>query len=167
MRKSLLITTICCIVSVNATYADEKVPGLIFSGPSGSEIVLALDKYSRITLGTTSMVVCNPANLDEKVELLYSAYSRFRVGDALPSGIESVADDNSFALTYDTSTCSLLLYGDSGKNYTVGVFSINGVMVSQTHVQGVGSISLEPIGNGVYIAIAIGDNETHKLKFVK
>lgn len=167
MRKSLLITTICCIVSVNATYADEKVPCFIFSGPSGSENVFALDKYNRITFGNTSMFVSNPANPDDKIEMLYSAYNRFRVGDAVPSGIESVADDNSLLLTYDAATGSLRLYGDSGKNYAVGIFSISGVMVFQTHLHGDESVSLETLGNGVYIAIAIGENKTYKLKFVK
>ena len=166
MQGKLLVAIIGCVGMTAPLQADDGTTCLIFSG--GAEKICALDlsRYNRITFGENSMTVSSSASPDDKVELLYSLYHHFEIGNAQLSGVESVGADEA-KLVYDAACASLRLEAPADEVYTVGVFGLNGVMLRHADVGGGGSLSLESLEPGVYIAVATGNNAAIKIKFVK
>ena len=166
MQGKLLLAIVSCVGMTAPIQADDGTTCLIFSGGADKECALDLSRYNRITFGENSMTVSSAANPDDKVELLYSLYHHFEIGTAQLSGIETVGAAEA-RLVYDASSASLKLEAPADAAYTVGVFALNGVMMRQSDVSGGGSLSLESLQPGVYIAVAAGKIEDLKIKFVK
>lgn len=147
--------------------AQQKKPALVFSGNAGENYAVDLEKYNRIHFGETGMTLVNSENPDDRTEVLYAAYHRFKVAEAEITADVSEKLIETSALVYNPQQQSLSLTGEEGETYTVGVFDVNGTLMLSSHLLGNSFISVESLRSGVYVAVAVGNKSNKSLKFVK
>ncbi len=167
MRRTLLWTILCFIEGFGMVHAEENKPCLIFSGASEQKHVLDIASFNRITFGENSMTISHSDFPENQVELLYSAYHRFEVGDGIPTEITELKDDGDVSLFYNDSEKSLQLVGDKEELYSIGIFGINGTLICRANLCCGEFVSVKALEPAVYIAVAVNGNEIKKIKFIK
>ncbi|MDE6810743.1 MAG: hypothetical protein K2J15_00160, partial [Muribaculaceae bacterium] len=105
-------------------------------------------------------------NSDKKVELLYSAFNQFRMDKDVVTGISGVTSTR-FSLNYDRSTSCLSVVGEGDSRYSLGVFTLDGILVMQADIREGENLSVATIEEGVYIAVALGEEDAQEIKFVR
>ena len=163
-KGAIIITLLGCAL---CCHAEDKKPCLIFEGGAGENLAIDLDKYNRITFGEDKMLLSNSDNPAVKLELLYTAYNRFRVGDSKPSTAVEEISESPVKLLYNSAEQTLTLGSEAGEAYTVGIFSMKGVLMHSATLTAGEAVSLQTLGSGVYVAVAVNSTSTHTLKFVK
>lgn len=147
--------------------AEDNSPGLIFSGPSGLEYSVELSNYNRISFGPDAMTLTHSSGESPELQLLYSSYNKFIIGDPLVSALDEVElIDRS--LRYDAGAACLRLSCDNAEmNFTVGIFNPQGVLLLQARMHSGDELPVGSLPSGIYIAIAANENYTMNLKFAK
>lgn len=165
-RKGAVFLTI--LVGFIPLPATQTKPCLIFSGDSGTERAVDPDIYSRIHFGDTGMELSNPDNPGDFLELPYSAYCRFRIGDVDANvAVEEIQADDP-CIRYDRGRQVLQIVGADDSPYRLCIFGTGGMMVADGTVRGDGQMSVATLVDGVYVAVAVGkDSKELILKFVK
>lgn len=151
------------------SYAEETRPCLVFTGASESKHVLDLEKFNRITFGENSMTITHSDHPENQIELLYSAFHRFQIGNDIPtvSGLDEIPETDVNSFFYDSRTQLLSIKGESETIFSIGIFNVNGTLVCRTNLRGGESVSLETLEPAVYIAVAVNGKDVKKIKFVK
>ncbi len=167
MRRTLLLAILCFLGGFGMSNAEETKPCLIFTGASETKHVLDLEEFNRITFGEHSMTVTHSDHPENQIELLYSAFHRFEVGDGIATDIIEIPNEGSVEILYNKPEQTLQLTGDGDSVYSTGIFSLNGTLVCRTNLRYGESVSLESLEPGVYIAIAVNGDDIRKIKFVK
>lgn len=163
-KGALILSILACVF---AAKADDAKPCLIFQGAGGDNLAIDLDRYNRISFGEEAMVLSSSNDASATLEILYSAYNQFKIGDGIPSAsIDDVAND-AVSLTYDPLQQSLMISGSEAETFEVGIFSLNGVLVAAGRLAGGEALSLQSLGSGVYAAVAVSEKSSLSLKFVK
>ncbi len=147
--------------------ADEVKPCFIFSGAAGENYAIDLERYNRISFGDDAMELSSSEHSSARIQLLYSAYNRFRIAEGKPSAAVEEVEDTAIQLYYNATTQELILAGDSTEPYTVGVFNLSGMLMYSGNLRNGEPISLSHLGNGVYVAVAVTSTDNHTIKFVK
>ncbi len=168
LRKGATIVSL--LLGLSSVFAEQK-PCLILSGSGGTDYAVDLMKFNRIAFGEESMTLSNSSSSDAPLEILYSAYNRFKVGDAEPtveSAIDEIAGESPIQLTYSRSDRSLTLTADGcDETFSVGVFNMNGTLILHGELRPGESLAVESLGSGAYVAVAVGKDFSQSLKFVK
>lgn len=150
--------------------ADTTVPYLIFSGNADDERYIDLAKYNRITFGDNSMTVSSSTDgRIPPVELLYSLYNHFEVGNASPdvSGIDEISADTESQLIVDGQAKSLhITASESQTRFNVGVFDISGHLMVSTTLTPDKPLSIGHLYPGIYIAVATDGKTKLYVKFI-
>lgn len=165
MRRSLLPLLLCSI-GICLSYAEKVEPCLIFSGNAEQNKALPLAIYNRISFGENSMTVSSPDDAVSSVELPYSDYNRFNIGEDIISEVQPISDSG-IELTFDSSSNTLLLMSTCDTVVEVSIFGIDGKMILCTDMRRCERLSLNSLPEGVYVAVASGEAENHKIKFIK
>lgn len=165
--KILYLVIAACSFSPPALTAKEPVPCLIFSGDSDQECVFDLSKFNRITFGEYSMTVSNSDDPASQTELLYSDVFRIAIDNRELDGLDEVSTSDETSFIYDRAVDALRLTSTNEVSYTVGIFNTDGVMLCYTTMRSGESVSLEALVPGLYIAVAAGNNDIQKIKFIK
>lgn len=167
MRRIFIAPIICGCCGIIPGYAIEEKPSLIFSGNSESELILNLDLYNRIIFDNDAMFVSHSDHPEDQIELFYSVFNRFEIGNANISKVTEIKEIVSEALEYDRSSNLLRLNGEGSNTYSVGIFNLNGTMICHTKLHPGESVSLEALEPSIYIAIAVCGDDIHEIKFIK
>lgn len=167
MKKILnLMVATCFLISAEAA-ADEGRVSLIFSGDTGQELVFDLEQFNRIAFEDTFMNVSDYRAPRGKQRLRYSDYYRiafdYRQAGAL--GDVSVSPDVSFH--YDRPTSSLTLTAAKNTVFNVEISTVYGTLVYQTVMRDGDCVPLVSLPDGLYVAVAVGENDIQKIKFIK
>lgn len=162
----------CILLCLSPVVAEEKKPCLIFTSDAGADYAVDLMKYNRITFGEESMTLTNSETGGASLSVLYSAYNRFKVGEAEPSqlAIDELSAESPVQFSYSKARQIISLSSDSGigdEVYRVGVFNLAGSLVLSALLRSGESLSVESLAMGAYVAIAVGEKSTQSLKFVK
>lgn len=155
-----------CVCPANA---QDEVPCLIFTGNSDSEYCIDLSKLNRITFGDEGMTISSSTDSNSPdVTLLYALYNHLEIGDAIPtdaSGVVTVKAEGNSQLKFDFKTKSLSLETPSSSTYSIGIFSLNGMLIATSAMTAGQSLSLEALSTGTYIAVATNGESQISVKF--
>lgn len=166
IKKKVGFLFLLLSLSLSSSAAQEKKPCLIFSGNKSYEYAVDLMMYNRISFGDDSMTLTDKGDNRTSLEVLYSAYNRFKVGEAEPSGVDNIQTDH-VEIHYDKSTQSLVISSAPSDHIIVGVYNLGGTLVLRGEINNNNSISVKSLASGVYVAIAIGSHHSQYLKFIK
>ena len=147
--------------------ADNVKPCLIFSDASGADYAVDLERFNRISFGENSMVLTNTNDESAMIELLYTAYSRFKVGEEVPSAAIEEIDIADSRIVYSPTSRSLLIEGESRESFNLGVFNMSGALVTRGTVSVEQPFSVSGLERGVYVAVAVGEKSEISVKFIK
>lgn len=161
-----MLTAILCGIGVGLCHADEILPRLIFTGNAEESKILSLDEFNRIKFGDDSMLVSSTADPTNVIELPYSDYHMFSVGEDVLTGVEEISGSDNL-LTYDSASSSLRLDAPSNQTYVIRIYNIYGMSAMTAEIRGGESIDLLSLERGVHIAVATGENGIRKIKFMK
>lgn len=169
MRRTLLFAILCGLGAVKMAHAAEEKPCLIFSGETEARHLLDLEEFNRITFGEHSMTISHSDKSENRIELLYSAYHRFRVGSGIPSvsAIDEIPDADTESFVYERLSQTLKICGESENVYAVGIFNLTGTLIARAELRGGESVSVKTLEPAVYIAVAVNGKDVKKIKFVK
>lgn len=167
-----ICASVLCLVSLTCLPArgETKVPCLIFSGNAGKKNHLDLSAFNRITFGENSIVVSSSKDeTREPVEMLYSLYHHFTVGDAVPdnfSGVEVTEVGEESRIFVDGESRLLHLQSWSASPFSVGVFDIGGRLMLTCNLSAGDALTLDALPAGSYIAVATDGAVRLTLKFI-
>ncbi len=165
-KGCLWFAAMLCAFGVNISSAETLLPRLIFTGNGSQSKVMSLDEFNRIDFGDNSMFVSSTKNPSNVVELPYSDFNKFSVGEEISSNVGQIAT-NMASLIYDASASSLRLAASNESVFQLQVFNAMGTKVLDEEVKGGDSVSLLSLTSGVYVAVATDDEGTQKIKFLK
>lgn len=164
--SALFLTSAVCQPVAAAT----KVPCLVFSGSAERENHFDLAEYNRVAFGENSIVVTSSKDESRKpVEMLYSLYHHFTVGDAEPddfSGIDVAENGEESRILVDGDLRLLRLQSWSASPFSVAVFDIGGRLMLTGELNGGDALTLEALAAGSYIAVASDGKVRLGLKFI-
>lgn len=145
--------------------ADEgEGPWLILTGDSNGEYAADLNQFRRISFGSESLILSNPDNDEEVIELLYSAFNHIEFGEpGENSAIENIAAVESITLTYRREE-QLLALSTSDPAAAIGVFTLGGKLIAKSSTNSLSVASLQP---GTYVAIGLSGSSSVTIKFIK
>lgn len=166
MQKNLMSTFLIGIAGALLSHAENK-GSLVFSGSSDTDCILDLDKYNRIIIGEESMTITHSDHPDNPVELLYSAFDRIEINDTDVSEVSEIPLPHEGSLVYDKARQVIRIDGDESSIYTVGIFSLDGQLISHSTVYGNETISTESLLPATYVAVAVSENNVKNIKFIK
>lgn len=152
--------------------AQEATPCLIFTGNSDTPYNIALDKLNRVTFGDDGFIVSSSSDTAQpEVTLLYSLFNRLKVGDAVPTastpaGINDIEADGNSCLRYLADSKTIVLDSTSDEPYSIGIFSLNGMLIATSKMSAGQSLSVESLTAGSYIAVAFNGNSKLTVKFI-
>lgn len=150
--------------------AETIVPCLVFSGSAEKDNHFDLTEYNRITFSENSMTVSSSTDETRKpVEMAYSLYHHFTVGDAEPddfSGIEVAESGEQSRIFVDAKSRLLHLQSWSVSPFAVGVFDIGGRLMLTGELHAGDALTLDALTAGSYIAVASDGNVRLSLKFI-
>lgn len=162
--------TALLISGFSVAKAQDAVPCLIFTGNSDTPYNIDLDKLNRVTFGDDGFIVSSSSDSSQPEEtLLYSLYNRLAIGDAVPSiptGIDGIEADVNTCLRYMSDTKSIVLDATADTPYSIGIFSINGVLIATSNMSAGQSLNVSSLPTGSYIAVASNGNSKLTLKFI-
>ncbi len=163
-KGAIVFTFLACAVCVRA---EVKKPCLIFQGDAVENLSIDLDRYNRIKFGDESMVLSSSENPGTTLELLYTAYNQFLVGDSNPNSAMEDITAVDVRLIYNAAEQTLALMGVSEEIYSVGIFNLSGVLLRSTSLTAGEAVSVQSLGSGVYVAVALNSTNSQTIKFVK
>lgn len=150
--------------------AETIVPCLVFSGSAEKDNHFDLTEYNRITFSENSMTVSSSKDeTREPVEMLYSLYHHFTVGDAVPddfSGVEVTEVGEESRIFVDGESRLLHLQSWSASPFSVGVFDIGGRLMLTCNLSAGDALTLDALPAGSYIAVATDGAVRLTLKFI-
>ena len=160
------------MAGLNTAVAQNVKPAIIFSGDSQEQHIVALEKYNRVSFGTQSMTLSHSDDPSAQLELPYSSFNRFSIGEGEPTA--SIADivtstpTRGTLINYDSASGSLR--SGSSEPLIVNVFSLSGqCLMSVTLTEGE-SVSVATLPKGIYLAKATNKStitNTNTIKFIK
>ena len=157
----------CCFCSVRA---EAKVPCLIFTGASDTELCLDLEKLNRITFTDDGMIVSSPRDGSiPDVQMSYTLFNHIEIGDAVPttsSGVDEIVTDTDSRLLFVSDTKSIVIESASEIPYSLCIFSLKGTLIAMSNVCASQSLSVEGLVPGIYIAVATDGESQLTLKFI-
>lgn len=155
------------IESVSDEIAEKTQ--LIFSGENESDYAVDLTKYNRITFGNESMTLTSSSDSEKPIDVLYSAHNRIKIGNTDPTvTITNIEAVNPIQLRYIPSAQILTLITDCiPKTFNIEVFNINGTLILHGELQPGESLSVATLSSGTYVAIVVGNECNHLIKFIK
>lgn len=147
-----------------------EVPCFVFTGDSGKERALDLEKYNRISFSDNSFTVTSSVNSEvEAVSLDYSMFNRVEFKNSIPSetgGIVSATGENRLGLIFASGPKTLRLVSPAEDNFAVSVYSATGQCVASSALYPGEEMSLSHLPSGIYIAVANNEDSQLTLKFI-
>ena len=153
-----------CLASLILVHAHERTTScIIISGKAENELAMDLMEYNRIYFGQETMTLSNPDNPEADIQLFYSEYNRLQFGPSNPNVNIEEAEAESFRFMYLKEEQTLNLT-TSDETIEIGIFNLSGSLIARSQSK---QTSVSRLPSGTYIAIAIGENQTYTVKFVK
>lgn len=151
-------------------HAGEPVPCLVFSGTADDEKRVDLSKFNRVRFGSDRMTVSSTSSDNEETcELLYSLYHHLEINNIEPNvmtGIEASDVAPDCRLTYNADSRLLAIDAEEGRTYKIGIFDINGLMLTSGEISAENPMVLKELTAGVYVAVATDVTSSLSLKFI-
>ena len=166
-RGSLFISLLATL-SPTARGGEVK-PSLIFSGDAQRQHVVALDQYNRVSFGPESMTLTHSDDPTALLQLPYSSYNLFSIGEAEPtasiSDIVAEAPTQSALFAYDAAIQSLR--STSVDLLNISVYNLAGhCLLTATLAEGE-TLPVDTLIKGIYLAKAETKSTTNTIKFIK
>lgn len=164
------LTAAMLLIGAPGSGAQEAVPCLIFTGQAEGEQRLDLLQYNRISFGDEGVVISSSKDGEvREVQLLYSLYNHFELGDAVPNvdaGIEETAAADGSRMRYDNATKTISIEADSTRPFTIGIIDLKGALVATSKMYAGQQLPVGELPTGGYIAVATDGTSKSSLKFI-
>ncbi|MCM1452498.1 MAG: T9SS type A sorting domain-containing protein [Clostridium sp.] len=167
--KKKWLAALLMLISSSAMGVDVQ-PCLIFTGYSADKQCIDLSAFNRISFDEDGFTVSSSKDdSTQEINLPYSLYNRFAVGDDVPNmeaGIGAISIQDESQLEFLSESNSLKIISASTNSFEIGIFSLNGVLVAKSSMHSHDLLSLNELMPNVYVAVASDGNIQLTLKFI-